>query len=179
MIPCHGCGVYRDCAFWSKPDGETELPNPNDAEGAEEGAVQSPPTRKIIKTSCNGAFPTLQLDSTEHILSDLAETDLGVSIFLGISDTPPFLDDDRESERRVPPSQHEDPSVAREEDRTPLAVLSTELRGSRRGSRACCRGRSGPPALPARRVPRDSETPATVAHLESPDRCGPPCSRDR
>jgi len=37
--------------FWSKPGGESELPKPNDPDGAEQGAVQDPPTRKIIKTS--------------------------------------------------------------------------------------------------------------------------------
>ncbi len=36
--------------YWSKPGGESELPKPNDDTGAEEGSVQSPPTRKIIKT---------------------------------------------------------------------------------------------------------------------------------
>lgn len=36
--------------FWSKPDDETELPKPNDTEGVEEDEVQSPVTRKIIKT---------------------------------------------------------------------------------------------------------------------------------
>jgi len=36
--------------FWSKPDGESELPKPNDADGTEQGSVQDPPTRKIIKT---------------------------------------------------------------------------------------------------------------------------------
>lgn len=36
--------------YWTKPDGESELPKPNDAEGAEEGAVQDPVSRKIIKT---------------------------------------------------------------------------------------------------------------------------------
>jgi uncharacterized protein involved in type VI secretion and phage assembly len=36
--------------FWSKPDGDSELPKPNDAEGAEEDEVQDPVTRKIIKT---------------------------------------------------------------------------------------------------------------------------------
>lgn len=36
--------------FWSKPDGESELPKPNDAEGEEESDVQNPVTRKIIKT---------------------------------------------------------------------------------------------------------------------------------
>jgi uncharacterized protein involved in type VI secretion and phage assembly len=35
---------------WSKPGGESEVPVPNSADGAEEGAVQDPPTRKIIKT---------------------------------------------------------------------------------------------------------------------------------
>lgn len=37
-------------SFWSKPDGESELPKPNDAEGVEESDVQNPVTRKIIKT---------------------------------------------------------------------------------------------------------------------------------
>lgn len=36
-------------AFWSKPDGESELPKPNDDTGAEED-IQNPVTRKIIKT---------------------------------------------------------------------------------------------------------------------------------
>ena len=36
--------------FWSKPGGESELPKPNDADGTEQGSVQDPPTRKIIKT---------------------------------------------------------------------------------------------------------------------------------
>lgn len=36
--------------FWSKPGGESELPKPNDPDGAEQGDVQDPPTRKIIKT---------------------------------------------------------------------------------------------------------------------------------
>jgi len=36
--------------FWSKPGGESELPKPNDPDGTEQGSVQDPPTRKIIKT---------------------------------------------------------------------------------------------------------------------------------
>jgi uncharacterized protein involved in type VI secretion and phage assembly len=36
--------------FWSKPGGDSELPKPNDRAGAEQGSVQDPPTRKIIKT---------------------------------------------------------------------------------------------------------------------------------
>lgn len=37
-------------SFWSKPDGNSELPKPNDVEGAEEEEIQNPVTRKIIKT---------------------------------------------------------------------------------------------------------------------------------
>jgi len=36
--------------FWSAPGRVSELPKPNDAEGAEESDIQGPPTRKIIKT---------------------------------------------------------------------------------------------------------------------------------
>jgi uncharacterized protein involved in type VI secretion and phage assembly len=36
--------------YWGKPGGESEVPKPNDADGAEQGSVQNPPTRKIIKT---------------------------------------------------------------------------------------------------------------------------------
>lgn len=36
--------------FWSKPGDESELPKPNDTEGVGESDVQSPVTRKIIKT---------------------------------------------------------------------------------------------------------------------------------
>lgn len=37
--------------FWGKPGGDSELPKPNGAEGAEQDSVQDPPTRKIIKTA--------------------------------------------------------------------------------------------------------------------------------
>src|SRR5262245_31329681 len=36
--------------FWGKPGGETETPKINDADGAEQGEAQNPPTRKVIKT---------------------------------------------------------------------------------------------------------------------------------
>ena len=36
--------------YWSKPGGDSEVPKPNDADGAEQSDVQDPPTRKIIKT---------------------------------------------------------------------------------------------------------------------------------
>ncbi len=48
--------------FWSKPEGESELPKPNAADGSEEDAVQDPPTRKILKTR---AGHTLQLEDAE------------------------------------------------------------------------------------------------------------------
>ena len=34
--------------FWSKPEGDSELPKPNEADGTEQGSVQDPPTRKFI-----------------------------------------------------------------------------------------------------------------------------------
>lgn len=37
-------------SFWSKPDGNTELPMTNDIEGAEVEEIENPLTRKIIKT---------------------------------------------------------------------------------------------------------------------------------
>jgi uncharacterized protein involved in type VI secretion and phage assembly len=37
-------------AFWSKPDGNSELPTPNDDAGTEEEIPEGPATRKIIKT---------------------------------------------------------------------------------------------------------------------------------
>jgi len=36
--------------FWAKPGGNSEVPKPNGVDGTEESDVQSPPTRKIIKT---------------------------------------------------------------------------------------------------------------------------------
>lgn len=48
--------------FWSKPGGQSELPVPNDDEG-KEGDVQSPPTRKIIKTA---AGHTIQFEDADE-----------------------------------------------------------------------------------------------------------------
>ncbi len=62
FIPEVGAGVWVEFeegdlefpiwvgTFWSKPNGDSELPKPNQADGAEESNVQDPPTRKIIKT---------------------------------------------------------------------------------------------------------------------------------
>lgn len=48
--------------YWSKPDGESELPKPNDPDGVEQDGVQDPPTRKIIKTL---AGHTIQFEDAE------------------------------------------------------------------------------------------------------------------
>ncbi len=53
--------------FWSKPDGETELPKTNDPDGAE-ADVQSPPTRKIIKTLKGHSIQIEDNDDEEMIL---------------------------------------------------------------------------------------------------------------
>ncbi len=53
--------------FWSKPDGDSELPKPNDDTGAEEGEVQSPVTRKIIKTKKGHTIQFEDKDGEEMI----------------------------------------------------------------------------------------------------------------
>jgi uncharacterized protein involved in type VI secretion and phage assembly len=54
-------------APWVKPDAETQLPKPNDDAG-EEGAVQDPPTRKIIKTLKGHTIQLEDADDAEVIL---------------------------------------------------------------------------------------------------------------
>jgi len=48
--------------YWTKPGGDSELPKPNDPDGTEQGNVQDPPTRKIIKTLKGH---TIQLEDTD------------------------------------------------------------------------------------------------------------------
>lgn len=84
-------------AFWSKPDGESELPKPNDAEGVEED-VQSPVTRKIIKTLKGHTIQLEDKDGEEMIrivqVSDKDNKKLnvvtlnadGVTVLQGIED---------------------------------------------------------------------------------------------
>jgi uncharacterized protein involved in type VI secretion and phage assembly len=55
-------------AFWSKPGGDSELPKPNKADGAEESSVQDPPTRKIIKTRKGHTIQFEDADNDEMIL---------------------------------------------------------------------------------------------------------------
>jgi uncharacterized protein involved in type VI secretion and phage assembly len=54
--------------FWSKPGGEADLPRPNGPDGAEEGAAQSPPTRKIIKTAKGHTLQFEDKDGEERIV---------------------------------------------------------------------------------------------------------------
>lgn len=53
--------------FWSKPGGESELPRPNDPDGAEQEAVQKPPTRKIIKTAKGHTLQFEDADGEEMV----------------------------------------------------------------------------------------------------------------
>jgi uncharacterized protein involved in type VI secretion and phage assembly len=53
--------------FWSKPGGESELPKPNGADGVEEGSVQDPPTRKIIKTKKGHTIQLEDKDGEEMV----------------------------------------------------------------------------------------------------------------
>lgn len=53
--------------FWSKPGGESELPKPNEADGSEQGSVQDPPTRKIIKTKKGHTIQFEDADGEEMI----------------------------------------------------------------------------------------------------------------
>jgi uncharacterized protein involved in type VI secretion and phage assembly len=53
--------------FWSKPGGTSELPVPHDAEG-EPGDVQSPPTRKIIRTAKGHTLQFEDADDEEMVI---------------------------------------------------------------------------------------------------------------
>jgi uncharacterized protein involved in type VI secretion and phage assembly len=53
--------------FWSKPGDESELPKPNEADGTEQGSVQDPPTRKIIKTQKGHTLQFEDKDDEEMI----------------------------------------------------------------------------------------------------------------
>jgi uncharacterized protein involved in type VI secretion and phage assembly len=54
--------------FWSKPGGESEVPKPNDPDGAEQGSVQDPPTRKILKTAKGHTIQLEDADGEEMVL---------------------------------------------------------------------------------------------------------------
>lgn len=80
FIPDAGAGVWVEFeqgnldapiwvgAFWSAPDGETEIPKPNDPDGAEQSAVQDPVTRKIIKTKKGHTIQFEDKDGEETVI---------------------------------------------------------------------------------------------------------------
>lgn len=53
--------------FWSEPGGESELPKPNAADGAEDGSVQAAVTRKIIKTRKGHTIQFEDADGEESV----------------------------------------------------------------------------------------------------------------
>lgn len=61
--------------FWSKPGGNSELPKPNDPDGSEQGSVQNPPTRKIIKTKKGHTIQFEDADGEERILISDGESE--------------------------------------------------------------------------------------------------------
>jgi uncharacterized protein involved in type VI secretion and phage assembly len=79
FIPEVGAGVWVEFeqgnleypiwvgTFWSKPGGDNEVPKPNDSEGVEQGSVQEPPTRKIIKTVKGHTLQFEDADGAESI----------------------------------------------------------------------------------------------------------------
>lgn len=80
FVPAAGAGVWVEFeegdlefpvwvgTFWSKPGGETELPRPNAPDGEEQGAAQSPPTRKVIKTAKGHTLQLEDADDAEMVL---------------------------------------------------------------------------------------------------------------
>jgi uncharacterized protein involved in type VI secretion and phage assembly len=81
FIPGVGAGVWTEFeegdlefpiwagAFWSKPNGDTELTKPNKgSDGSEESSVQDPPTSKIIKTAKGHTLQFEDADGAEMIL---------------------------------------------------------------------------------------------------------------
>lgn len=80
FIPEVGAGVWVEFeegdlefpvwvgTYWSKPGRKSELPKPNDADGAEQDSVQDPPTRKIIKTFAGHTIQFEDADGEEMII---------------------------------------------------------------------------------------------------------------
>jgi uncharacterized protein involved in type VI secretion and phage assembly len=54
--------------FWSQPDGDSEIPKPNDPDGAEQSEVQDPVTRKIIKTKKGHTIQFEDKDGEEMVI---------------------------------------------------------------------------------------------------------------
>ena len=67
--------ISKPGAFSNLPDGESELPKPNDADGAEQDSVQDPPTRKIIKTKKGHTIQFEDADGEEMIMIKMIKED--------------------------------------------------------------------------------------------------------
>lgn len=79
FIPEVGAGVWVEFehgdlehpiwtgTFWGKPGGNSEMPKPNKADGTEEGAVQDPPTCKVIKTKAGHSIQFEDASGSERI----------------------------------------------------------------------------------------------------------------
>lgn len=80
FIPDRGAGVWVEFeegdlefpvwvgTFWSKPQGDSELPRPNDPDGTAQSQAQDPPTRKIIKTKKGHTLQFEDKDDEELVL---------------------------------------------------------------------------------------------------------------
>lgn len=55
-------------AYWGKPAAASEVPKPNAVDGSEEGSVQNPPTRKIIKTLKGHTIQLEDADGDEMVM---------------------------------------------------------------------------------------------------------------
>jgi hypothetical protein len=78
-IPEPGAGVWVEFeegdlefpiwvgTFWSEPGGNSEIPKPNNADGSEHGSVQSPPTRKLLKTKKGHTIQFEDADQEEMV----------------------------------------------------------------------------------------------------------------
>jgi uncharacterized protein involved in type VI secretion and phage assembly len=79
FIPEVGAGVWVEFeegdlefpiwvgTYWSKPGADSELPKPNDPNGTEQGTVQDPPSRKIVKTRKGHTLQFEDADGSEMV----------------------------------------------------------------------------------------------------------------
>jgi len=79
FIPDRGAGVWVEFeegdlefpiwvgTFWTRPDTGSQLPKPQDPDGTEQGSVQDPPTRKILKTGKGHTIQFEDADSAELV----------------------------------------------------------------------------------------------------------------
>ncbi len=80
FIPEVGAGVWIEFeegdlefpiwvgTFWSGPGLDSQLPKPNNPDGAEQGSVQDPPSRKIVKTKKGHTLQFEDADGSEMVI---------------------------------------------------------------------------------------------------------------